>query len=155
MTRMRTTMPIQNEILRPKGLGHNKTRVAELLGINRETVIKYWDGAVTDLAPLVPDWVRELDWEYANKELKKTTKKILYNELRDVTSLPSYQAFWEYLRKHTENSIPEISIKIHRTPGASIEVDYSGDGIQIINPVFHPTDFTRSTYSVPVSVPTS
>lgn len=134
MTRMRTTMPIQNEILRLKGLGHNKTRVAELLGINRETVIKYWDGPVTDLAPLVPDWVREIDWEYANKELKKTTKKILYNELRDVTSLPSYQAFCEYLRKHTKNSIPEISIKIHRTPGASIEVDYSGDGIQIINP---------------------
>ena len=48
---MRTTMPIQNEILRLKGLKHNKTRVAKLLGINRETVIKYWDGPVTDLYP--------------------------------------------------------------------------------------------------------
>jgi hypothetical protein len=89
MTRMRTTMPIQNEILRLKGLKHNKTRVAKLLGINRETVIKYWDGPVADLAPLVPDWVKDIDWDYANKELKKTTKKILYNEFKDVKDLPS------------------------------------------------------------------
>ena len=59
MTRMRITMPIQNEILRLKGLGHNKSKVAELLGINRETVIKYWNGPIEDLAPFVPHWVKE------------------------------------------------------------------------------------------------
>ncbi len=134
MTRMRTAMTIQNEILRLKGLGHNKSVVAQLLGINRETVIKYWDGPLTDFENLAPLWVKETDWEYVNKELKKTTKKILYDELKNITDLPSYQAFCEYLRKHKEESLPEISIKIHRTPGASIEVDYSGDGIQIINP---------------------
>lgn len=134
MTRMRITMPIQNEILRLKSLGHNKSTVAQLMGINRETVIKYWDGPIEDLAPVIPSWVRETDWEYVNQELKKTTKKIIYDELKDVNHFPSYQAFCEYLRKHKEKSPTEISIKIDRTPGASIEVDYSGDGIQIINP---------------------
>lgn len=134
MTRMRTTMPIQNEILRLKGLGHNKSKVAELLGINRETVIKYWDGPIENLAPVVPGWVKEIDWDYVKNELRRASKKILYTELKNSVELPSYQAFCEYLRKHKENSLPEISIKIHRIPGASIEVDYSGDGIQILNP---------------------
>ena len=31
MSRMRTTIPIQNEILRLKGVRHNKTRVAKLM----------------------------------------------------------------------------------------------------------------------------
>jgi len=46
MTRMRTTIPIQNKILRLKSLKPNKTKVAKLLEINRETVIKYWDGTM-------------------------------------------------------------------------------------------------------------
>lgn len=134
MTRTRTTMPIQNEILRLKSLGHNKSAVAQIMGVNRETVIKYWNGPIEVAAPIIPAWVKETDWEYVSKELKRTSKKILYDELKNVNDLPSYQAFCEYLRKHKEESSPEISIKIHRTPGTSIEVDYSGDGIQIINP---------------------
>ena len=108
--------------------------MARLLKIDRATVRKYWNGLPIDSGPTEPLWTNQLDWDYLNQELKKASKKVLYNELKEANGLPSYQAFCEYLRKHHEVLPVEISIKIHRTPGTSVEVDYSGDGIQIINP---------------------
>lgn len=133
MARKRLFMSKQKEIHRLKELGHNKSEVAQLTGINRETVINYWDKPVIEEADS-PAWVNEIDWDYLNKEVLKVPKKILYAELKLSIQLPSYQAFCEYLRKHKPQTPPEISIKIHRIPGSSIEVDYSGDGVQILNP---------------------
>ncbi len=65
---------------------------------------------------------------------KKVPRKVLYDEQIQSVELPTYQAFCEYLRKHELPQAPEVSIKIHRVPGSSTEVDYSGDGIQILNP---------------------
>lgn len=134
MARKKLSMTKWNEIQRLKSLGHNKSEIARLLSITRETVIKYWDEIV--LAELsIPHWAELLDWEYIRKELnKKVSRKILYEEQGQSIELPSYQAFCEYIRLHETICPPEVTIKIHRTPGASIEVDYSGDKIQIINP---------------------
>ena len=137
MARMKIHMVDQKEILRLKGLGHSRAEVSKLLKIDRGTVRKYWDGPLPDevLEPFRPSWVDEIYWSYIQKELeKKASRKVLYEEQIQSVELPSYQAFCEYLRKHEPRRIPEISIKIHRVPGSSIEVDYSGDGVQIINP---------------------
>lgn len=137
MARMKIFMVDQKEILRLKELGHSKNEVSKLLKIDRGTVRKYWDGPPPEEAsdPFRPTWVDEIDWPYIKKELeKKASRKVLYEEQSQSVELPSYQAFCEYIRKHEPTSVPEISIKIHRLPGASIEVDYSGDGVQIINP---------------------
>ena len=127
-------MAKQEEIQRLKKLGHNKSEVARLLNTTRETVIKYWDEPVS-IESISPAWVNDLDWEYIRKELdKKVPRKILYEEQSQSIELPSYQAFCEYLRNHEVEKPPEVTIKIHRTPGSSIEVDYSGDKVQILNP---------------------
>lgn len=137
MARMKIFMVDQKEILRLKELGHSKNEVSKLLKIDRGTVRKYWDGPPPDEVsdPFRPTWVDEIDWTYIQKELeKRASRKVLYEEQSQSVDLPSYQAFCEYIRKHEPTRIPEISIKIHRLPGSSIEVDYSGDGVQIINP---------------------
>jgi transposase len=134
MANKKLTMTKQKEIQRLKNLGHNKTEVSRLLNINRETVIKYWD-EIHPLIPQAPSWVEQLDWDYIQKELDKNVpRKILYEEQAHSVELPSYQAFCEYLRRHQVEKPPEITMKIHRSPGSSIEVDYSGDKIPILNP---------------------
>jgi len=146
MARKKLSMTKWNEIQRLKNLGHNKSEVARILNLTRETVIKYWDeDAASELS--APHWAEQLDWKYIRTELnKKVPRKILYEEQNHSFKLPSYQAFCEYLRLHEEINPPEVTIKIHRAPGSSIEVDYSGDKIQIINPA------TGEIYSVELFV---
>jgi len=137
MARMKIHMVDQKEILRLKALGHTKSEVSKLLDIDRGTVRKYWNGPPLEELPepFRPAWVDEIDWAYIQRELeKKASRKVLYDEQSQSLELPSYQAFCEYLRKHEPRRVPEVSIKIHRVPGSSIEVDYSGDGVQILNP---------------------
>jgi transposase len=137
MAGKRIYMSKQSEVLRLKALGHSKSEITRLVGIDRATVRRYWDGPplAVEINRDSPDWVLQIDWEYIRKELdKKVPRKILYEEQSQSIELPSYQAFCEYLRTHEEIKSPEVTIKIHRTPGSSIEVDYSGDKIQILNP---------------------
>ena len=136
MTKVRKSMAIQDEIKRLKQLGHSKSKVSKLLGINRETVRKYWEGPVDQLILDIPDWVKNLDWEYINKEINsKTPKTILFEELSENFELPSYQSFCQYIRNHpADDTKNKIVVRIERTPGDSVEVDYSGDSVQIINP---------------------
>jgi transposase len=134
MARKKIPKAKQEEIDRLKNLGHSKSEVARLLNTTRETGIRYWDESVP-LESTNPAWVNELDWEYIRKELdKRIPRKILYKKQSQSIELPSYQAFCEYLRTHEEIKSPEVTIKIHRILDSSIEVDYSGDKVQILNP---------------------
>ena len=76
----------------------------------------------------------KVDWDYIQKELKTVPIKILYEELKELYNFPSYQAFCAYLKNNIAATQTEITIKIDRAPGASVEVDYSGDSVQILNP---------------------
>ena len=58
------------EIQRLKGLGHSKSKVSKLLGIDRGVVIRYWDSEQSDLKIAAVPWTKEIDWEYLNKELR-------------------------------------------------------------------------------------
>ena len=142
-------MSKQSEILRLKELGHSKSEVTRLLGIDRATVRRYWNGPAlgVEVNRDPPSWVDQIDWVYIRKELEdKIPKKVLYEEQAQSIELPSYQAFCEYLRNHKDIKSPEVTIQIHRTPGSSIEVDYSGDKVQILNPA------TGELYSVELFV---
>lgn len=123
-----------NEILRLKSLGHNKAETAKLLNLNRETIRKYWtyDLKFEDLE--VPFWASQIDWKYIQSELGKVSKKILYEEQKESIKLPSYQSFCKYIRNNKVSKKIEVTIKINRTPGAAVEVDWSGDSIDILNP---------------------
>lgn len=134
MARKRLNMSIQKDIQKYKEQGKSQRKVAKLLGINKDTVNKYWSGALESGVEQIPTWVSEVDWKYVKNELKSTPKKIIYEELVESIKLPSYQAFCSYLRNNLSKKDTEIKIRIERTPGASIEVDYSGDSVQILNP---------------------
>ena len=136
MAKERIKMAIQDEIKRLKELGHSKKKVAQILGINRETVRKYWEGPINEIVRDIPEWVTQLDWKYINKEInQKVSKKILYEELCETWDLPSYQSFCQYIRNHPEDDPKsKVVIRIERQPGDSMEVDYSGDSTEILNP---------------------
>lgn len=136
MTRKRTTMSTIQEILRLKKLGHSKAKTARILGINRETVRKLWNSSLEDYSETgeIPSWAKKIDWENFYKERRKVPTKILYQELGETIKLPSYQAFCQYLRNHKPETTPLVALKQQRTPGQSIEVDYSGDSPNIFNP---------------------
>ena len=148
MANERLTMAIQDEVLRLKKLGHSKRKTAKLLGIDRGSVSRYWDGSPELFIQSDPTWTEGLDWENIKKELKTVSRKIIFEELSESNELPSYQAFCKYLRNHSiaKKDTTEVTIKIDRNPGASVEVDYSGDSIQILNPA------TGELYSVELFV---
>lgn len=61
--------------------------------------------------------------------------KTLYNEFSQTQSLPEYQNFVRYFRLNIKNDkAPVISLPVERVPGKTMEVDYSGDKIPILNP---------------------
>lgn len=137
MAQKRKGMEIQNEITRLKALGHSNRKIAKLLGINKDTVAKYVKGPLKEIETKKPDWVKALDWELVNKDLElKVPKNILYEELSENNKLPSYQAFCQYIRNNPtqEDLKSKVVVKIIRTPGESMEVDYSGDSVEILNP---------------------
>lgn len=124
---------IQKEIQRLKKLELSQRQVTKRLGINRKSVRKYWDGEVPNISE-APSWVSSLDWEYINSELNNgITREVLYKELSEQFKLPNYQNFCKMVAKKIGQKI-EIIYKIERFPGESVEVDYAGNGIPLINP---------------------
>jgi len=130
-------MVVQQEILRLKTLGIRQRKVAKILGISRDSVKKYWNGIV-DETPNVgpPSWVLSLDWEHIKKEIERSVpRKILYQELQQLHALPAYSNFCRYIKiKFSNENSPKITIRIVRQPGDSLEVDYAGDTVPILNP---------------------
>ena len=134
MPNKRTKMDKIHEIQRLRKLGHTKAKAARIVGINRETVAQYWN---QESPPETnsPRWAEQVDWEYLNREFKNNVpRKVLYEELSEFISMPSYQAFCQYLRHHQTKETPVVTMRIERNPGDSVEVDYSGDGQEVFNP---------------------
>ena len=138
MTMPRISMDKQKEIQFLKPLLKSQRKVAKHLGINREAVAKYWNQTISDTIPSVapPDWTTKIDWEYVQKEIKNgVSAQTLYKEFARVEQLPSYQNFTRYFRLHKKpEKTPEVSLPIERIPGQTMEVDYSGDKMEILNP---------------------
>ena len=131
-------MEKQQEIQFLKTLLKSKRKVAKHLGITRETVNKYWDEIIPESIPSLapPLWTTKIDWEYVQKEITRgISVKTLYKEYSQSDKLPAYENFIRYFRlyKKTEKS-PVVSLKIDRIPGQTMEVDYSGDKMEILNP---------------------
>ena len=136
MSRKRKNMIIQNEILRLKSLDHSQRKIAEILGIDRGTVRRDFKGEIPLPEVQTPPWVKDLEWDKVNTAINsKVPKKILYEELSEAHQLPSYQAFCKYIKNNKqEDPKDKVSLRVIRTPGESMEVDYSRDTIQLLNP---------------------
>lgn len=81
MARERIEMSIQNDILNYKNQGKKQRQIARLLGINRETVARYWNGPPEEVAQEL-EWVAPLNWDYITDQIEHgVPRKILYEEL--------------------------------------------------------------------------
>ena len=138
MTMTRISMDLQKEIQFLKPLFNSKRKVAKHLGITRDTVTKYWDEVIPVSTPglLPPNWTHKIDWEYVQLEISRgISAKTLYKEFSQNDKLPAYENFVRYFRLHKKHEkSPEVSLKIDRIPGQTMEVDYSGDKMEILNP---------------------
>ena len=136
MANKRKSMLLIEEVHRLKALEHSQRQVSKILGIHRTTVKKYWDTKSNHSSEDDPPWATHVDWDYISSEIsRKTSRKILYEEQQEVHKLPSYSSFCRILAKRSKKkSTPEISIRIARSPGESVETDYSGNSIDIISP---------------------
>ena len=63
MARKRIEMDIQKDVLYYKNQGKKQRQVARILGINRETVARYWNGSPQEISEK-PKWVATLNWDY-------------------------------------------------------------------------------------------
>lgn len=129
-------MDLQKEIQFLKPRLKSIRKVARHLGINRETVARYWGGPLDSQDASAPEWTSEVDWQSIQKEVKDGVSiKTLYRELSGVHKLPAYENFCRYFRLYHSKPVDiQISFPIERLPGISLEVDYSGDKMEIINP---------------------
>ncbi len=136
MTNKRKSMAIQEEIARLRGLGHSQRKVSKLLGIHRNTVRSYWDQTETREEITPPYWVEELNWNYIEGEIEnKVPLKILYQEQSLTHDLPSYSSFCRMcLKKVDTKKQIEITVRVPRVPGESVETDYAGNSIDIYIP---------------------
>jgi hypothetical protein len=136
MARKRIEMCIQKDVLFHKEQGKKQRQVARILGINRETVARYWNGSVDEISQEA-EWVILLNWDHITDQVEHgVPRKILYEELAMENKLPAYSNFCRQVSLHLQKKPPEpkITMKIFRQPGHSVEVDYSGDSLEIINP---------------------
>jgi hypothetical protein len=87
MAGKRIYMSKQSEVLRLKALDHSKSEITCLLGIDRATVRRYWDGPplTVEINRDAPDWVLEIDWEHILKQHSEFNFKSAL--LRDINSL--------------------------------------------------------------------
>lgn len=138
MAMPRTTMDQQKEIQHLKPLLKSIRKVAAHMGIHRDTVAKYWERSVPESVPSAPPpaWTTTIDWEYVKKEIEDgVSAKTLYKELSQSQKLPNYPNFVRYFRLNIKSSkTPVISLPVERIPGKTMEIDYSGDKMQILNP---------------------
>jgi transposase len=146
------------EVLRMRSLGFNNTKIAESMGIARQTVITTLQrAAAQDL-----DWQtaetmsdRELaaklfpagegkptykmpDYDYVHRELAKpgTTQQLLWleycDQCRGSGEIPfQFTAFKTYYREYV--AITKATMHIKRKPGETMEVDWAGQTAQIVD----------------------
>jgi transposase len=134
------------EIRRLKALGFGKRRIAQTLGIHRDTVTKYFEESAAEngasnlpvnvLATATSEtddaWAAKIDWPALRDEiLKGVPINIVFGELVEQNKVPvQYPAFWKQLQRRA----PMLKTTMVRAfpPGSRTEIDYC-DGIDIVN----------------------
>jgi transposase len=126
------------DIHRLKQLKFTKRRVAQVLGIHRNTVTRYWGEEkpepVVHQAPanvFATEWLSKMDWPKVRDEvLSGVPLNVIYEE--QIEKIPvTYSAFWKQLQKRA----PCLAATMVRVfaPGSRAEIDYC-DGIDLLNP---------------------
>ena len=133
MVKGRTSIRMQEQIkiLRAQGLSIRK--IAQALGMCRQTVRKYLESApkVQEVVVITEDQrLAGIDWEYVSQEIssKGCSIKQLHRELGGEVS---YVDFWRAFRAQVP-STKEVVIRQQHKPGEKVHIDFC-DGIDIVD----------------------
>ncbi len=131
----RKSMAMQEQIIYLRGKGLSQREIARNLRINRKTVCAYWNSKAAMPSEQAPEWTKQFDWEYIGDEIQKRVPiKTLYEELSVTKKMPSYSSFCRFCSKKVGGKKCDITIRVPRSPGESVETDYSGKSIPILVP---------------------
>jgi transposase len=136
MAGLRTSRPMQDQVLKLFLDGHKIRKIQRSTGLSRNTVraiIRAADTAassVTEENPKTPTWVTEIDWERLKQEHSRgVTLKILHREV--ASAHVTYKMFWHEFRRR-QPSLQNISIRLDHKPAEFIYFDFC-DGISIVD----------------------
>lgn len=132
MARDRISSRMKSQIRSLLKDGHSIRKVAQALGISRQSVRKYMLEGVQAAAPpqRAPEWHEQLNWTGVVEAFGKgVTAKQLHAEHAPEQS---YWTFWRQLRKRAEAK-PAVALRLAHQPAERVEVDYA-DGIALIDP---------------------
>ncbi len=123
------------EILRLKGLGLSKRKIAKALDCSRNTIDKYLaEGGEGAVAPAAGQdyrapWSERVDWQAAHAQTAKGDPLSAFWEERitsnaELSQVP-YVSFWREYRRR----FPHVPLELHKIhpPGERCEIDYKGD----------------------------
>jgi transposase len=123
---------MQQQIRQMFESGVSVRKIAEALGISRQTVRKFQKSKAPetgDAAPNAGDWGAGLDWKgISQRNREGVTVKQLHAEFAPEVK---YSRFWSNLRTRVP-PIPEITIRQVHQAGERVEVDYA-DGVDIVD----------------------
>ena len=121
---------MQAEIRRLKESGYSIRKIAEALGVSRQTVRKFKDEASEAAsAPSICERNDGLDWEALGKKARSgVTVTQLHKEYAPEMK---YWNFWHHLRTHNPKT-KDVSLRIIHQPGERTELDYA-DGISLVD----------------------
>ncbi|MBC7690946.1 MAG: IS21 family transposase [Methylotenera sp.] len=132
----RKSTAVRSEIFRLKHAGHGHRKIAQILGISRNTVkgiLKSGDGPgrVEKPLPETRVWSDEVAWDEVRSELTKRYVTIKQLAAEYAPEGVDYIRFWRELRRRTPvDVISQVRIKMQHEPGSRFEGDYC-DGIVI------------------------
>lgn len=130
MTRLRTSLDTQKQILELHSQGRGIRSIAKILRKSRKTVRKIikQDEAVTDIYQ--PPWAKEIDWAYVQKEVARgVTLKQLFKEYNLTTSEASFRRHWQRYSKLFV-SAEQVTMRLDHKPGEKMFFDFC-DGLYI------------------------
>jgi transposase len=130
MAKNRKSPCMQEQIRQMHEQGISVRKIAEALGIARQTVRKFIEpGSEEEKEPAVKTWHSALDWvRIGQLAAKGVTVKQLHAEYAPEVT---YWRFWHQLRTSVPLA-PEVTLRQVHQPAERVEIDYA-DGINLVD----------------------
>lgn len=133
----RKSTAMKLEVFKLKKSGHGIRKIAQILGLSRNTVkgiLKNEGPSSTDLIGTVPEvraWSETIPWSEIEKELSRPYISVKQLALEYAPEGIPYLRFWRELHRRLPKDLSQqVRIRMHHEPGDRFEIDYM-DGLML------------------------